>query len=787
VKEAQKGRRQPHPFMNWNAAVRLVARLGLTWTAVFLLGGGTAAGKAWFTTVAATAFANPKAGVPLVVLAWPLLFSATLAAAVWRRPDEHDVVHRLPPSCLSLLPLPWLAQRCRHPLHLGDPVVWRRRLLLWLPFWVYTLTSIRRKLAAAQDDDTSTDWKVMKVANVFGMVGLLALGLLLLPVTTHSPLMRVLGVSPATALAWHQATGRLVVLASLTHGALHTYRWTGLAGEGFWAMILPPVACWRPDATFSPTCVSVETDCTCYDIGKNLAGVVAGVALLCIALTSWTPYVRRHMYWLFYRVHMLAAPLVFAGVVLHWNRSVLYLAGGLLYYLALYVPTRLETQDLCVSPSSRGGVALVSAERIAPPTNAAEPAAAASFLSLTFHAQGPTVDLYCPTQFVKVRVPALSSRSHPFTMNRVPGERQQLRLIIRENGPFTRGLARRCRDDASQPPPPAIHLDGFFGSHTRVRDLLQHDIVVLVAGGIGITTYLTLVGDAVEAAKAYPSHSRRLQKLYLHWICREKHLVDYVEQHYFDKLASLADSTASLQLNLVVHITGKPGTTTRAHPIRATDIENHHRLGHQPVDDGNADEEAPGRMFRSSRYNIGSSHSYATNLPVFAAYFLMTSLGLSLIWNLYTNVQTDDAILARGWTLLCVLLLGAGVGSLVHLFVWKCGHRITPTGAEFAPIRIDDEVEMENISAGHTTMSAGGIQRAEHHRAFSHDERQGRPSMHSLLNPLEEAKYPAVFSCGPGSLMQDLRKTTSGRCRMRLQRWVCGEPRIALYEEAFEM
>ena len=108
VKKAQKGRRQPHPFMNWNAAVRLVARLGLTWTAVFLLGGGTAAGKAWFTTVAATAFANPKAGVPLVVLAWLLLFSATLAAAVWRRPDEHDVVHRLPPSCLSLLPLPLL-------------------------------------------------------------------------------------------------------------------------------------------------------------------------------------------------------------------------------------------------------------------------------------------------------------------------------------------------------------------------------------------------------------------------------------------------------------------------------------------------------------------------------------------------------------------------------------------------------------------------------------------------------------------------------------------------------
>jgi hypothetical protein len=165
----------------------------------------------------------------------------------------------------------------------------------------------------------------------------------------------------------------------------------------------------------------------------------------------------------------------------------------------------------------------------------------------------------------------------------------------------------------------------------------------------------------------------------------------------------------------------------------------------------------------------------------------MASLGLSLIWNLYTNVQTDESILSRGWTLLCVLVLGAGVGCLVHLFVHKYSHHITPTGAEFSPIRIEDEVEMENIiSASHTSISAGGIQRVER-CTFTREERQGRPSIHSLLNPLEEAKYPAVFSCGPGSLMQDLRKTISGRCRVRLQRWVCGDPRIALYEEAFEM
>ena len=124
---------------------------------------------------------------------------------------------------------------------------------------------------------------------------------------------------------------------------------------------------------------------------------------------------------------------------------------------------------------------------------------------------------------------------------------------------------------------------------------------------------------------------------------------------------------------------------------------------------------------------------------------------------------------------------------LLNLVMALFCQRLEAPEVEFSPIRSDEGVEMEAISGNqHTSLSAGGIERAET-RAFSFEEKRGRPSIHSLLNPLEESKYPAVFSCGPGRMMNEVKEKTLGRCRMRLQRCLCGEARIALYEEAFEM
>lgn len=760
-----------------NHIARALSYLCLCWTVLFLLWGGTAPGKDWFSDVAKGFFDDYKGGMPLIVLAFPILLSATVSAALWRRNTPGDDRERLSSVLSRIVPM-WLLRMSRGRLvnpnvMVGDSST-RQFISRGFLFLVamYTAGALHRKLKYA--DEESFDWEVMEVANVFGLASLIALCIVLVPVTRFSPLIKVFGLSAPTALSLHQTCGRFVVIGSLLHGFLHSYRWTGIAGENFFSMIIPPAQCLQNDSNFEPTCHSHETDCSCYDIWKNLAGIVAGCGLALIGVTSLGP-VRRRMYWIFYRVHVLAGPLVLMAVAVHWKRSVLYLAGGVLYYLAMYVPT--ATENMAVPGKASQGVTLVSAERII----GDEPVSvSASFLSLTLQADPSTVSRYQPTQYAKLKVPALSSVAHPFSINRVPGNNQKMRMIIRENGAFTTSLGRQLTSSAPKTP---IFVDGFHGTETRLSEMLEHDVVVLVAGGIGITSYLTLLKDTVEIATR--RSDRRIRKIFLHWICREGHLIDYIWREYFDDIASLVQSAQGIHVSITVHRTGFAiKDASRAFP----DAEN--------ADTESGVEEEPheyfssGKPFRSSRYDIGSGNSFVQNLLPTISLLLTTTGGLSGTWYFYSDVQQSDDLFSRFWVLVFLLVLCVLLCLLLNLILIACFRRTESPDAEFSPIRSDEgvEMEMEVLSGEHgVSISAGGIQREENSRTFTIEEKHGRPSIHSLLHPLEESKYPAVFSCGPGRLMKEVRNKTLGRCLMRLQRWVCGEPRIALYEEAFEM
>ena len=793
-----------------NHFTRTFASLCFGWTALYLLWGGTSSGKSWFSRAAESFFPNDyKGGLPIVVLAWPILVSTLVATLLWKRHVPEQGPERLC-TVVSHACLPqWMIRLCQGgrssrgghccTFHVvkGDAMAPRFVSLLLLSLLTaFTIGSLIRKLGNASSE--WWDWKVMEVSNIFGFTALVALGLLLIPVTKFSPLMQVFGLSAPTSLSLHQTAGRFVVLASLFHGGGHVYRWTGIAGEGLGTMIFPPRPCWNAigkddddDVDFEPTCRSEDTDCTCYDLFKNLAGIIAGVGLILIGVSSLAP-VRRSMYWLFYRIHILAGPLVFVAVVVHWNRSILYLIGGMLYYWTMYVMTVAEDW-LPRSLSRSEGVALLAAERItaSPHDGAATASSSSSFVSLTFQADAVTVARYQPTQYVKLKIPAISSLAHPFSINRVPQEPQKLRLVIRENGAFTKQLAQYCGKNSgtgscappaslSFPTPPAIFLDGFYGTDTRLSDVLQHDVVVMIAGGIGITTYLTLLKDTLQIAQAQPD--RRVRKILLHWICREGHLIDYIRREYFDDLSNFVESIDSIHLGITVNNTG-PRRECAGH----LDEEN----AEFDTNDDNEDKVEPsaslGNPFRHSRYMIGTGSSCLENSPVFFAFLLMTVIGLSGTWYCYAALQSSEDLFSRFWVILFLSLIGATLGIVLNLVFVSCCKRLEMTEAQFTPIRSDDGVEMETIlSTNNASISAGGIQREEL-RTFSFKEEFGRPSIHTILNPLEESKYPAVFSCGPDRLMSEVRDKTLGRCRIRLQRWVCGEPSISLYEEAFEM
>ena len=71
---------------------------------------------------------------------------------------------------------------------------------------------------------------------------------------------------------------------------------------------------------------------------------------------------------------------------------------------------------------------------------------------------------------------------------------------------------------------------------------------------------------------------------------------------------------------------------------------------------------------------------------------------------------------------------------------------------------------------------------------ISLEEKRGRPTVHQMLQFVDSARRPGLFTCGPRGLMQDIREHTEERCMMRLQQCMRdASHHIAVYEEAFNM
>jgi hypothetical protein len=132
---------------------------------------------------------------------------------------------------------------------------------------------------------------VAEFGNCWGHVALWSFSFFLIPVARYSPLVhKVLGWDVAATLhRFHVWPGRLIVVASVIHGAVHMYRWKFLVGESVAAMIFPSMECWR-GATYNQQrqeeCLDEITGCSCYDSFRNLVGFFATAGMVIIGVTS---------------------------------------------------------------------------------------------------------------------------------------------------------------------------------------------------------------------------------------------------------------------------------------------------------------------------------------------------------------------------------------------------------------------------------------------------------------------------------------------------------------------
>jgi predicted ferric reductase len=529
------------------------------WILFFPLFGASTQGKKWFSDLAKQLFfQDSKLGVILLQLAFPVLIAGTVSlllaphrtipynygSSSIENPTTTAATRQRQRRLASSFPS-WIHRCYQHCIIFSKNIsssngdgnwdLWAA-LVLFLPMTIYLFSSFYRQLHGHDLDQS----KLLKdIGNSFGKVAIITTSILLLPVAQQDPIGNLWGWSPMNTIRFHIWAGWIFIAGSVLHGGLHMLRWKRALGENVMSMIFPPRECWN----------SSKSDESCYNYFRNFTGFWAVVMLLVITLTSLS-FVRRNYYIWFYNCHIVAAPLGMLLTLLHYNTAILYFAPSFLYYVASSFPVWVESRTKCTMSNHQNTTPIVAAKYIS--SKSSRPC-----LSLTLRASEAALERYRPGMYVKLSVPQISHKSHPFSINKVPGKPQELRIILRVLGPFTKQLATLASISTDGGKLPLLaRVNGFYGSPNRVAQVLGHDVAILVAAGIGITPYLTLLNDlasilaAVDEADEEDRPSSKLAAvganttIVLHWICRDAQLIDHVRREYLEPLVLQYTDTA---------------------------------------------------------------------------------------------------------------------------------------------------------------------------------------------------------------------------------------------------
>ena len=759
-----------------------LTKICLAWILCYITFGGTSLGKDFFSSL--VWWTDTKGGLPLLTLTYPTLLATSVCSLF--------VVQRSRRSCLCPPKSHrWKLASFVRPFfqrlvtNYGDGNFdLYAALFLLLPLFSYTLTGIRRHLneldvsgafpllalllgwrGDAVDGPTKSE-AVSEIANTLAMMAVVAMGLFLIPTSKNGPIMKVFGWSHAMAIRLHIWAGRILTVGALLHGFLHTIRWKYQLGEHVTAFIVPPQQCWAShNEEFHPTCINKDTDCTCHQHFVYFTGFIAAMLATIILLTS-SHWVRRQSYHLFLLSHFLVAPIFLLVIMFHYHRAVLYMSPSLIYYLATALPPYFERRR-------NVGISITSIDMIG--TERQD-----QYFSLTFEATRETVQSFRPGMYTLLSVPSISYFAHPFTLNRVVGEEDLLRIIFKVNGPFTQKLAVLLQAESGIP---TIQMSGLHGCPMRMHQLRKHDTNILVAGGIGITPFLSLLRDAVETnaedAKILPHYASRLKALSLHWSCRDSSLIQYIRREYLDTLQRKVTPYCQTRLHLY----------HTASSFRFLDVEN---------DQGANREVSIRRLdypsetlqvtepFRLSRF--APSRHIRQNLVQALAMMIMVWPGLAIIWHSYSNYQSDSEFRGRAIAPSALVLY---IGSISYFFSrflpYQWFGKANTQDIEFN--RVDDSEHSDGERLHLTTSSSlanlsNTDMKDESPNNVTVECHEGRPNLVSVLEPLERAQWPAVFSCGPTTMSQCVQAIVEETSRARDG---TASPLVTIYDEAFLM
>ena len=302
-----------------------------------------------------------------------------------------------------------------------------------------------------------------------GWAGTVVLSFFLIPVTRHSVLLVAMNWSPVHALRIHVQAGYLSYFFIFFHGFLLVISWFMFTEGPIYKEFIPGRECWTGP---------FPEESHCLHQFYNLSGLVA-FTFMTVLLVSSLNWFRRKWYRIFYILHVSFGSLTLLASMWHFEFIALYLLPSLLYYFASTTPTLVQA----LASRYRGGVKILKVVTVDGTEDCLE-----LHVSVDPTAHASLVDDH-PSKFVKMCVPQISVVWHPFTVYGNPIDPTTLRILFRAVGPFTKQLYSRLL----APDRPVTMLDGFYRGGDHSQDALRHDHVSIVAGGVAITPFFSMI------------------------------------------------------------------------------------------------------------------------------------------------------------------------------------------------------------------------------------------------------------------------------------------------------
>jgi predicted ferric reductase len=323
----------------------------------------------------------------------------------------------------------------------------------------------------------------LAIGFTFGFNAVLCFSLLILPAIRNCFWMISIGVDYSHSIKWHRWIGFFTIAMVFGHAIPYYKEW--ISKGQFLERSIP--------------CFNSCKDASEHrDTLQNFAGHIALLCCIIMGITSLNP-IRRRFYELFYYSHHLFL-VILVMMCLHYSSFIMWMYPA----ICLYMIHRILANN-----QSRVPCEIVDLEAVP-----------GEITRIVFRrCPGPSGH-YHAGQFVYVRIPMLSlTQWHPFSISSSPIEYEDTFTIhVKAIGKWTKNLYALAIQAREEKHLPLIYVDGFYG---KMSDDFQHyPVLVLIAGGIGATPIISILGKILDCMRNNDPNMLQTQ-LYFQWTSRE--------------------------------------------------------------------------------------------------------------------------------------------------------------------------------------------------------------------------------------------------------------------------